>query len=101
MRSWITPVSSIGLGGLLAGLGLLFLGSGTVAKVGFGIALLAVLFLVADILPRGVMGGWGGAPGLRASARPAAPEPEYIDHADVPSEQAWAQEQERYRRKSD
>ena len=100
MRSWITPASSIGLGGLLAGLGLLFLGSGTVAKVGFGIALLAVLFLVADMLPRGVM-GWGGAQGLRASAKPAPPEPEYIDHADVPSEQAWAQEQERYRHKGE
>jgi hypothetical protein len=78
---------------------LVFVASGTTAKVGFGITVIGVAGLVGGNLPAGLVGGrGGGGAGPRRRLKEASPpDPEYIESTGSVSEDAWRREQERYR----
>ena len=79
---------------------LVFVGSGTTAKVGFGVAVAGLVTIIGANLPAGLVGGLGGG-GSRSPRRrlteAQAPEPEYIESTAPVSEDAWRREQQRYR----
>jgi hypothetical protein len=77
-----------------------FVSAGKVAVVGGIVALLAVAFGMADQLPAGVGGGLTLEQGTRWRSTTPVREPEYIEHAEEPSEDAWRREEELYRRKA-
>ena len=79
---------------------LVFVASGTTAKVGFGVAVAGVLVIVGANLPAGLVGGLGSGGGRsprRRLTEASAPEPEYIESTAPVSEDAWRREQQRYR----
>ena len=101
MKARITPIGAVVMLLIAAGSVLAFLGSGTAAKVGIVVAVLAVAFAIADQLPAGVMGGFlvRRRP-ARGRGIGADPQPKYIERAAAPSEDAWRREQQRYQQKN-
>lgn len=95
----LTGVGAAVLVLFLAGAVLFFVASRTVALVGGLVALLAVAFVAADQLPAGLGGGWMAGKGRRLRRDQVAPEPQYIERAETPSDDAWQAEQQRYREK--
>jgi hypothetical protein len=93
----VTPLGFALLLMVAVGAVLVFLGSGTAAKVGFGIAVAGVLGIAGDNLPAGVLGGFRSP--RRRLTEGAAPEPEYIESTAPVSEDVWRREQQRYRRR--
>jgi hypothetical protein len=95
----LTPIGVALLLMVVVGLLLVFLTSGTSAKVGFGVAVAGVLGIVGPNLPAGLSPGrGGGGTGLPRRLREAsAPDPEYIESTAPVSEDEWRREQERYR----
>jgi hypothetical protein len=101
MKARITPLGVLLLLVLATGVVLTFVGSGTTSKIGFVLALAALVFMVADQLPAGLSGGWVVGKGRRPRPPVADPEPQYIERAATPSAEAWRHEQELYRSKGE
>jgi hypothetical protein len=80
------------------GIVVFFVASGTAAAAGGLVALLAVAFGVADQLPAGIGGGWVIGKGRRTRSQ-AVSQPDYIERAETPTEDAWRREQEHYAEK--
>jgi hypothetical protein len=96
----VTPLGLAFLLMVAVGVVLLFVASGTAAKVGLGVAVVGVLLIVGWNLPPGLspgIGGSGGGAGLPRRLREASPpDPEYIESTAPVSEDAWRREQRRY-----
>ena len=95
MKARLTPIGAVVITVFAAGVLVFYLASGKAAAVGERVALLAILFTVADQLPAGIGGGWVLGKGRRSRSQ-SAPQPDYIERADTPSEDAWRREQQRY-----
>ena len=98
----ITRIGVVLLVLLAASIVAVFVGSSGVQTAGFAVATLIIVFLVADQLTTRV--GWFGLITMgRADTSPIAKgrdEPEYIERADQPSEEAWEREEASYRAKN-
>jgi hypothetical protein len=101
MKARMTPLGGLLLLVLATGVVLTLVGSGTTSKIGFVLALGAVILMMADQLPAGLTGGWIVGKGRRSRAPVADPEPQYIERAATPSAEAWRHEQEFYREKDE
>ena len=100
MKSRVTRIGWVLMALIAAGVVVFFLASRVIAAVGAAVALLALMFIVADQLPAGLGGGWMVGKGRRGmSSGRSRREPEYIARTVEPSEQVWAREQERMREK--
>lgn len=92
-RFGVTVIVVVVTGGIAT-----FVSSGVVAKIGAAVAVVGILFLVADQLPTGLMRG-APRPSQRVLPHPSAPEPEYVATTEPASEELWQPEQDRYRQR--
>ena len=101
-KRWsVSPIGWVLLGVAVLGLLALFLGSRGLEVAGFVVLLIVVLLALADrmSIATGRM-GLMSMPWMRPRDFPGnAIEPDYIPKAGTPSAEAWANEQELYRRK--